>query len=567
MKASVFSTDQGYFKTGVVFAVCAVFVLSVIVGHVPYYETGDDIMINLISAGAFGGYRQYLVHTNVLYGYFLLILQTIAPRAPWYYICLVLFNYLALVSVCLVLTKKLTMRNTVVVSAVVSFVCSEPFFQSLQYTKYAFFYTIAGSLLLFEALSGTEESAGSTRFRTKVLAGSLLFLLGFLIRDKCFLFMLPFFAVLCVFAVYDGNGRKKLQSAVRTLLPAFLMVILAFLINKAHYLVPEWRGYQTFNATRESIMDYTGVHYEQNREAYDAAGITPEALNAFRMFLYNDPGYFTQDTLDEIVKIEYASGEHSLRLSTQAVADTAKSIAYEATHVYYGMAWAATLLLLLIFGTNRTRLLVCIQAAVLFAEYYYLVCAGRPYARALIGGYLAAFLMPLAFHFHAGASRRMPFGEPVSKAALVLAILLLAVYPAKQGMNLFSRKGGQLFADSGSNDDVFRRMREDANHIYIGFENYFNDNPWQITAARYAGFFENFCFLGDWFVPSPISANTTDLENPMRALVTEESARFYGTKEQAEAVRDYLKRVFQDEGIRTEQEGDQFWVFKRTTQP
>ena len=570
----------GRHKNGVIFLICVLFLVSTLTGKTGAYETGDDIYINLISAGAFGTCPQYLVHTNVLYGYFLAALNTVLPQLPWYYIALILFNLLAVFALCVVLCRRLSLSWSVALTCAVSFMLSEPFYTSLQYTKQAFLYTVAGGLLLYDCLK--RQSFG----RKQYAAAQLFLLLGFMIRYKSFLFVLPFLAMSALFALWSCR-RKPVSELRRPLLLGIgvplVLILLSYGIDAAHYADEEWHTFRRFNRLREEIIDYTGVDYEAHREAYDANGIPEESLIMLRALMYADGEMFTTDYLETVKAIEYADGTHDLRFDTRLFLDTLREIIRVLYSNYLGMAFAACVLCILVFGTNRMRLMMLCNAGLLFAEYYYLYCLGRPYFRALTGCWLAAVFVPSVFALEemtvreedanrgsegfsegkaAHAFRTHPALRYASHAALLLSLLFLAVYSAKQVSNLYTRKGGVPFPDSGSLDHVFTAMRGDAAHHYVGFENYINDDPWQITKARYEGIYENFCFLGDWFVPSPLSLyyfRSHGLLNPVRALVTEENVLFYGNEGYAQVITDYLRAVFPERPLRMENAGDHLW--------
>ena len=544
-------------KNSVIFLICVVFLVSALIGKRSAYETGDDIYINLISAGAFGAYPQYLVHTNVLYGYLLAALNAIAPHLPWYYIVLILLNLLAVFSLCVVCCRRLSLTWSVVLTCVVSFILTEPFYISLQYTKQAFLYTVAGAVLLHDCL----KRNGSR----KQYAASLLFLLlGFMIRDKSFLFVLPFPALFVLFALWEGR-KRPLSVFKRPLLLGIAVPLILILaakgIDAAHYADAEWHTFRYFNRLREDIIDYSGIDYEAHRQAYDEKGIPEESLLMLRALMYADGELFTTDYLETVKEIEYADGTNRLRFDISLLGTTIREVFRMLYSNFLGMAFAACFLCLLVFGTNRVRLMMLCNAGLLFAEYYYLHCLARPYLRALTGCWLAAVFVPFVFAQEEMTAREEVFRR-ISRAACLLSVLFLVVYSAKQVSNLYTRKGGVLVPDSGSLDHVFTAMREDDAHRYVGFENYINDDPWQITKARYEGIYENFCFLGDWFVPSPLSLyyfRRHGLENPVRALVTEENVLFYGNEAYAQIVTDYLQAVFPGRTFRKEPAGENLW--------
>lgn len=563
-------------KNSVLFLICLVFLLSELAGKVSAYETGDDIFINLIGAGAFGAYRQYLVYPNVIWGYLQWMLNALFPSVPCYYVSMLVCNLAAIFALCHVICARLSLSWSIVMTTAVNFVLCTPYYTSLQYTKNVFLYTVAGGLLLFVSLR--RDGTG------RQYAGAVLLLfLGYIVRDKSFLFMMPFLFLLLPFALWENrktlndlSSAEKKRLIVRLLIP-FAACLAAFAVNAAHYASGEWQDFARFNRLRGQITDYSGTHYTEHQEAYDAAGITEASLDLLRGWMYDDPETFTPEYLETIERIESADGQHSVRFDTALLRDTTADIIRVCYGNYLGMAFVLCLLGILPGGTNRMRLMALSCAVLLFLEYYYLYCLGRPYFRALIGCWLAAVFVPAVYALETqkmsdtasdGRKRRLSLSALAGKAApfaLAASLMLLAVYPAKQIYNLHTRKGGQFFTDTGSNDAVFHAMRNDTTHFYVGFENYINDDPWQITAARYEGFFENYCSLGDWYAPSPLSryyAAQNGIENPLRALLTEKNVRLFGEAERAGAVYRYLCAVFPDRHPEMVSVGDRIWQFR-----
>ena len=70
------------------FAICFVcWLVSILFGKLAFSD--DDLCLNFIAVGAYGPDSQYMIYSNILFGYFLKILYSIFPMINcylWFYL-------------------------------------------------------------------------------------------------------------------------------------------------------------------------------------------------------------------------------------------------------------------------------------------------------------------------------------------------------------------------------------------------------------------------------------------------------------------------------------------------
>ena len=113
-----------YLEIGIISAF--IFFLCIIYGGINY-ETNDDTAMNLIAAGAYGEPSQYLVYSGILWGYFIKLLYRLFPNVNCYLLTFLFLNLVSVISICVVLSEKLDLVCTAVVTVLVNVFCFKDF--------------------------------------------------------------------------------------------------------------------------------------------------------------------------------------------------------------------------------------------------------------------------------------------------------------------------------------------------------------------------------------------------------------------------------------------------------
>jgi hypothetical protein len=274
-------------------AACAAAMIAMaLVLFTPRYETNDDVMMNLIAAGqAFvDGPDEHLLFINVLLGLPLRWLYAHAPNVPWYGIGQLAALFAAATALGYAMLRANPSRRQLVVVVLFLGVAFLPCVTQMQYTKTAFFVSLAGLLLFVAPLHGPRP------WSTDVAAGSLL-VLGALIRFSSFLMAGVIATPLAIAAIASAPG-VVLRRAPRVGL-ALAVVAGGYVINREYYVRdPEWRGYHAYYAARSEFTDYDRVEYSpRTSSAFEAIGWDRVDLDMLMTWFFADRERYRLDNL------------------------------------------------------------------------------------------------------------------------------------------------------------------------------------------------------------------------------------------------------------------------------
>ena len=509
------------------------------------YEENDDTFMNLISVGAFGDrYSHYLIYSHVFIGIFLKYLNIIFPAINWYYLLMLLLNVLAVSVVCLYFSRDISGHRLMILTVIINILMSRDFYINLQYTKNAVLYCCAGILafLLFV-----------TELRYKDFVTGLLFcVLGGMVRFKCLLFIIPFgmisMALVCI--RYADNVRKEYKKLIGSAAVLLLCIFAVWGTDNIAYS-GEWGKFKQFNEYRTQIWDYTGVNYEAHRAEYESIGVSENDAAMFYDLTYADTDYFTIDLLKKIRDIEYGQGNNvSLRLNGSAIRNTSHEIREAFSESLLPAAFLMIVLMAVIWGDPSLILMVSCLIFTGYAEYWYLTCMGRVLWRVEMGIWLPLCLVTFFFLMSECAKQVENRNDSKKKdiaSGILICVVILFVFWSYQDWNYRSNKN-TLLAEYDSEEPFINNFRADTEHIYLG--NFFNPVPgsFAITRNRFGGAFENICYAGGWFMPSPVGLyyiNERGIANPFKALIDENAKMYYVCdSECAERMRIFLSEHY-----------------------
>lgn len=263
------------------------------------YEVSDDFVMSLIASGAINGSPSpYIMFSNILYGVFLTLLYTWIPCVNWYFWLQILINFLALIAIAYLISRKFSLALSVLIFCIFYLFSAQDLFLLIQFTKTAAAAICSGSILF---LWGTFRS----RSRACSICGALLVLAGSLIRFNCIYVAAPF-VLLCLAA--EANRCKTFLRAYLPRLGACMLLILLvfslqFINTFAYRLNDETNYFKEYSYVRAKIIDYSRPDYETCRNELEAINISENDYALLESWNFSDPDVFSLDTMKSILAV------------------------------------------------------------------------------------------------------------------------------------------------------------------------------------------------------------------------------------------------------------------------
>lgn len=266
----------------------------------PTYDTNDDPFMGLVASG-YGnvdGPDEHLLYSNVLLGFVLKHLYTVAPLIPWYGTYLLLTQFVAhwLLLYALLLLK----RNFFVVFSYLIFYLGIGiyFLAHLQFTSTAFLIGLAGlSLILVSLIRDTQ----GTHLRWLKWEGICCLIYASLIRyaslQMLVLSSLPLLLMVCWQFYRTVNIKPYLLPAALTA----CAVLGARYYDRDYYLQDEgWHDFLPYYATVGALIDRTQIPYfEPTKPIFDEVGWSNIDYWMLREWVYLDPETYSLSRMQQ----------------------------------------------------------------------------------------------------------------------------------------------------------------------------------------------------------------------------------------------------------------------------
>ena len=526
-----------------------------------HYQTDDDIVMNLIAAGAFDpDMSAYLVHSNIVYGYFLRLLYHLFPNHNMYLWAMLLMNCFALAAIAAVLGLGLggalarvgnrreegrrrwpyVALATFAASLLLNFMLGDTYYTDLQFTENAGLYASVGCVLYFLWVYY------GCRLSNPIWVPAIGYgLFGYMVRAESFKAAVAMFAIglaawllargrrvlaaLKAFARSEGTekrraiGRKKWLAATLALFCVLLVAV--SLVNNAAYAREDWRYFMEYNTYRSILLDYGMPDYVSDVDGFQAHGLSFEDIFLMVNWNYNDPDKFTLENMKWMAEKTLADSRFQLRVDRHVLVIALQSIMNRLTHAALPFCWLLLFIIAVFTGRGDMLLVFIALSGGLLAEYYYLICLGRFLWRVEVLpwiGSLATFCCLFAVE-HRGFRRKRGAGTRAVAVVLVCASLL-CVEIAEKHVYFVDNKKGQYAMDEDQRVRVGRKLAEapDKFYIYTTITGIQPINRVTDIDAHYRHFYDNLCPMGGWTVPSPLHAQKMEkygIENPMLSLI------------------------------------------------
>ena len=289
------------------------YLLGMLIFFKPFFSIDDFLMSN-IAYGVYGEqYDYHVTYMNFAYGRFIVFLLKLFPKIPWYAVLFYIWIFTALTLLTYMIFKwNHAFMGMVIVNALLLYFSYEGYI-AIQFTKVA---GIVAAVALFVVINEEQSS-----WKQKIIAIGL-WIISCMIRYDCARMVLGAWClvIFAEWAVRIYKKRKKCwkKSAKRGKWILFIigLYVLVPKLSGLGMSVEEkdfWKLYWKNNDVRVSIQDYAYPGYNENREVYDAIGISENDLYLFSSWNW-DCSVMTPEKGQIIKALKEKNDEELLRL-------------------------------------------------------------------------------------------------------------------------------------------------------------------------------------------------------------------------------------------------------------
>lgn len=343
------------------------------------YETSDDFVVDSILSGAYGlDYDPHLLFSNILLGYGLKILYVAIPKVSWYFVMHIVLCFLSLTVVTYIIIK--TRKDVFGLFIAVMFVSffSDDLYLLVQFTKTAAACIMAGGVLV---LYSFWRQTGKKRLVYTIM-GSLLCMIGTMVRFWCMYFALLFLLVLFIYEWWNfakRNNKKSIATqGIVGISLCSILVVLAIIFNCGNENIwkndNEYRDYLPLNLLRSSVTDISGYNKQEVIDCFQQLdGSTLQDYNTLVSWNFVDQSVYTQERVEQLAEIMHANAEKENH-SISSVINVLKARHYEK----YTVVWGICILILVNVIVHRKKAwIVILDCTVAGGLFCYLAFRGR----------------------------------------------------------------------------------------------------------------------------------------------------------------------------------------------
>lgn len=269
----------------------------------PFELQNDDLQIYfmLLNGGCADGGIGFGLYTNYVLGRLIAQVSYLLPQLNVYLCCLMLFSFIACVSVNFFVLERQTggsaVRRVLVfcVLLLINIVC----LGNLQYTHVGVWCACAGAL----QLGGLRADGAWLRAAT----GVFLLLAAFCLRSSALLPALFIGGTVLLSGRSEGAVEKHFNRTLTlgAVAACLLIGVFAAVNEMAYRRAPEWDEARTYLRNRVAILDSADNSGVDKTEQLAAAGIDPQAFRLFRSFIYT-PAMADTASVEQAVPIHRA---------------------------------------------------------------------------------------------------------------------------------------------------------------------------------------------------------------------------------------------------------------------
>ncbi|MCR4774878.1 MAG: hypothetical protein K5869_00725 [Saccharofermentans sp.] len=529
------------------------------------YEVSDDYITDAVLSGAFGtGYEPQLLFSNVILGYFLVFLYSLIPAVSFYFVLLLLLDFLTATAVLYLLFKKKVNTITICLACIFLFYYSKDLYVVIQFTKASTIAGIAGGLLILYGL--WEADKHKLRY---IVLGTLLMLAGTMVRFSTIFFfaaflVIAFFACAISHASKSGTDPEKKKAK-----PGFIAdfakrfavcVVIIGMMFGAEYLggwicsLDETHAdFNRFHAVRCGITDSDTPSFESVEKEYEKLGLDVIDYYMLNSWNFLDRNVYPDELLQKVAVINRnAVKQRSFAAAADALISRQTLVIPAAAAVYLFAVFT------LLFSKRKFYPLVLLVTSI--AMFFGLVFYGRIMYRVEWSVYFcAASCLLTGFSYDddglVSKLERSDFGKKTLKiglAALVAVLGLMSFVPDvltkvrllgcsdseyRETFENSLRHSGEYAFEKAAFPSIQRKISPNLiDYMQIHSDRYFmvdfctgiqvlyyNYNPW--IRPEY-GLFDRYSYFGGCTMHHPgersaINNSGIDPDNPYKSMLND----------------------------------------------
>lgn len=487
----------------------------------PRFETNDEVLMSKFVDGQMGEKSAYIPFINILLGFFLKMLYTLAGESlNWYSISQYALMFCGFTAMTWVLLRRFRPLAAMGMAAVILMTVGVNSYLYPAFSKVSAVAAAGGlSLMLY---AGEKEQG---KARTMIL-GFVMAVLGYLWRFEEFFGVAALLAPVGLTAMMGilekSKGEllklrmRKTFAYARPFLLLLVMVLLLFGFDRFMWTRGDYAYFTRYNDTRSMLVDYGELpDYEQMQEVYDALDMDENAVYFLKNWNFYDTEKFPLEQMEAVLAArdswmsQKSPGECLGVFLDEAVPGLAKTLAF--------FAPALMLMLWLSCGRRSLRHWLGLLLSLGFFGIIYLlmIYQNRYLANRMDMGLLLALALVMSF---------MMDGEKLKRDVLLCCILaaLAAFTGLYMNKNVCLYSGQYAVEDKSSQKAAVELLLEDEEHLYLC-------KVWSIDHEIYgpletapAGFADKIVLLGGWSLYHPSIEHVLEkwgIENPYPDMI------------------------------------------------
>lgn len=487
----------------------------------PRFETNDEVLMSKFVDGQMGEKSAYIPFINILLGFFLKMLYTLAGESlNWYSISQYALMFCGFTAMTWVLLRRFRPLAAMGMAAVILMTVGVNSYLYPAFSKVSAVAAAGGlSLMLY---AGEKEQG---KARTMIL-GFVMAVLGYLWRFEEFFGVAALLAPVGLTAMMGilekSKGEllklrmRKTFAYARPFLLLLVMVLLLFGFDRFMWTRGDYAYFTRYNDTRSMLVDYGELpDYDEMQEVYDALDLDDNAVYFLKNWNFYDTEKFSLEQMEAVLAArdswmsQKSPGECLGVFLDEAVPGLAKTLAF--------FAPALMLMLWLSCGGRSLRHWLGLLLSLGFFGIIYLlmIYQNRYLANRMDMGLLLALTLVMSF---------MMDGEKLKRDVLLCCILaaLAAFTGLYMNKNVCLYSGQYAVEDKSSQKAAVELLLEDEEHLYLC-------KVWSIDHEIYgpletapAGFADKIVLLGGWSLYHPSIEHVLEkwgIENPYPDMI------------------------------------------------
>lgn len=522
------------------------------------YETNDDYAI---AARLAAGYP-YVGFVNYFLCRPLIAVQACFPSVNVFILFQIILSFLSFTMILFTISRTGNKLFLTLASAAVICIFAFDHYSVIQFTKTA-------ALAMTAGLIGMTDCLLRKRPLLSYLPPVLLLFLGACVRVDALPGAAAFACVFLFFYLVLDHKELSEDGTLRAGMIPVLIVLIALtagaygldkLSCRINVGTDELRYAEDYSLYRSNIVDYpTYEYYWDNKEAYDAIGISENDIYLIDHWYFDYDGAASFENLKKIDEIERPQqgikqkAAESVRKSLKCIVKGVKKRSFTGIHII--LLCMLALMAVICLKPKHWLYVICtgmLAVSLYFAIHY----MQRPTYRALYAADIGAAIWILYYAANeAGRGHIREKACTVISIALILVMLPLSAYARADSKAAYTAAGKKVMSE-----ETEAYYLNDPDSLYV----------WDTSEKKLArvyttplkapdGSDRNVTGTGSWGVLSPYMMERLGeygVTNPIRDLIDNENAYYVGNKYIKRLSEYYTKWYGGDGGIVLEEAGD-----------